>query len=301
MPEITLTLKQQPEIDLECDCISPNNFAGKSADDIASMTVYLGNREQTLGEYFDISGASGAGKPKKAAKGAKKPAKADTGEDAGAGDVTSVTITIEGDCAAIKRVGEKMTAGEIVINGNIGMHVGSMMAGGKITVHGNAGDFAGGEMAGGELIIEGNAGNHVGGVYRGNWVGMTDGSITVQGTVGVECMAWARSSKDKGKFPKLICGGAGRLLGLHNHGGTIVVNGPCDLDVGGDMARGNIVLNGSYVRILPGFKKDPAGDEVDGSSIELPTGDALSGTYAHYLGDYAVQKKAGGNLYVLLQ
>src|SRR5271157_1215874 len=296
MPEITLTLKQQPEMDLECDCISPNKFAGKGDQDIAALPVWLGNRQQALGDYFDVAGAGGS-KPK--AKGAKgdKAAKSEPSSDA-SGGAASVTITIEGDCAHIKRIGEKMTAGEIVVNGNAGMHVGAMMSGGKITIKGNAGDWPGAEMAGGELVIEGDAGNYVGAAYRGNWVGMTDGVITVQGTIGVEAMVWARSSKDKGKYPKLVCGGAGKLLGLHNHGGTIIVNGACDLNIGGDMARGNIVINGSIIRVLPGFKK---AEEVDGASIELPTGDSLTGTYTHYLGDYAVQKKAGGNLYVLQQ
>ncbi len=272
MVEVKLKVKAQPEFDLECDSITPDNFAGKDIKAIAALPVYLGNREQTIGDYYDVSGKVGK-------------------------SVEETKITIDGDCGRMKRIGEKMTEGEIVVNGDVGMHVGAMMTGGKITVKGNAGDWAGAEMAGGELVIEGNAGNTVGSAYRGAWIGMTNGTIIVKGKVGIEALAWARSSKGKNEFPKLICGGADKLLGLHNHGGTIICNGECDRDAGGDMARGIIVLNGPVTSLLPGFKKE---EEVSADKIEIPTGDKLSGQYAHYLGDWAVSKKPTGHLYVKL-
>jgi len=270
MVEVKLKVKAQPSMDLECDSITPDSFANKDAKDIAGLPVFLGNRQQTIADYFDVSGKGG-----KSAEATK--------------------ITIEGDCKQMKRIGEKMTDGEVVVNGNSGMHVGAMMTGGKLTVKGNAGDWAGAEMAGGELVIEGNAGNTVGSAYRGNWIGMINGTIIVKGTVGIEALAWARSSKAKEEFPKLICGGADKMLGLHNHGGTIICNGECDIRAGADMARGIIILNGPVKGILPGFKKE---DEVPGDKIEMPTGEKLNGKYAHYLGDYAVAKKPTGHLYV---
>ena len=42
---ITLTLQNPPEFYLETDCISPDNFAGKSIGDIGLMTVFHGNQE----------------------------------------------------------------------------------------------------------------------------------------------------------------------------------------------------------------------------------------------------------------
>ena len=270
MVEVKLKVKIQPEFDLECECISPDNFAAKDIKEIALLPVYLGNREQKLSDYYEITGKCGK-------------------------TAAATKITIDGDCRRMKRIGEKMSAGEIVINGNVGMHVGAMMKGGKITVKGNAGDWAGAEMAGGELVIEGNAGNTCGSAYRGNWVGMTNGTIIVKGRVGIEALAWARSSKAKNEFPKLICGGADKFLGLHNHGGIIICNGECDRNAGGDMARGIIILNGPVKSILPGFKKE---EEVPAEKIEIPTGDKLTGKYAHYLGDYAVSKKPAGHLYV---
>ncbi len=272
MVEVKLKVKAQPDFDLECDSITPDNFAGKDVKAIAALPVYLGNREQKIGDYYDVSGKVGK-------------------------NAEETRITIDGDCGRMKRIGEKMTDGEIVVNGNVGMHVGAMMTGGKVTVKGNAADWAGAEMAGGELVIEGNAGNTCGSAYRGAWIGMTNGTIIVKGKVGIEALAWARSSKGKGEFPKLICGGADKLLGLHNHGGTIICNGECDRDAGGDMARGTIILNGPVKSILPGFKKE---EEVSADKIEIPTGDKLSGKYARYSGDWAVSKKPTGNLYIKL-
>ena len=54
---------------------------------------------------------------------------------------------------------------------------------------------------------------------------MKNGIIKVKGSVGNESMLWAKSSKPANKWPTLHCGSAGALLGIHNHGGTIVVEG----------------------------------------------------------------------------
>src|SRR4030042_884424 len=80
MIEVKLKLKAQPTMDLECDSITPNSFADKDAKAIAALPVFLGNREQTLGDYFEVSGKGG-----KSAEATK--------------------IIIEGDCKARTRVG----------------------------------------------------------------------------------------------------------------------------------------------------------------------------------------------------
>ena len=81
-----------------------------------------------------------------------------------------------------------MTGGEIIIHGNVGMHVGNQMKGGKIVVNGDADDWAGAMLKGGELEITGNAGNYVGAANRGFWKGMENGIIRVKGKVGVEAL-----------------------------------------------------------------------------------------------------------------
>ena len=133
MGEIKLKLKKQPSVPLEADVITPDNFAGKTAAEIKKLGLFHGKDEVKLGDFFDVSG--------------KSTEKDDT------------KIIIDGNLSYVKRIGEKMSNGEIVINGNVGMHVGSQMKGGKITVNGNADDWAGAMLQGGELEINGDAGN----------------------------------------------------------------------------------------------------------------------------------------------
>jgi formylmethanofuran dehydrogenase subunit C len=186
-----------------------------------------------------------------------------------------------------------MSGGEIIINSNVGMHVGNQMQGGKITVNGSADDWAGAMLKGGELEISGNAGNYVGAAYRGFWVGMENGIIKVKGKVGVESMLWARSSKGANKWPILYCGSAGSFLGMHNHGGTIIVEGDCDRCAGADQSTGTIVIKGSISRKLPSYKKMGQVKE-----IALPNGEKINGAFIEYSGDHSIKKEASGRLYI---
>jgi len=259
MAEIKMKLKKKPELPLEADSISPDQFAGKTLDDIKELTIYFGNQELKLGDYFDVSGQSG--------------------------EKNDLKIIIDGDLSNVKRIGEGMTGGEIIINGNIGMHVGNNMAGGKILVKGNADDWAGAMMKGGELEITGDAGNYVGAAYRGFWQGMKNGTIKVKGKVGVECMLWANGSRVAKRFPTLICGSAGSFLGLHNHGATIIVDGNADRCAGADQEKGTILIKGKVSGLLPSYKKS---GEV--SEIELFNGEKIKGKFIEYTGDHSVKK-----------
>lgn len=267
MAEIKLNLKKEPEFPLEADVISPDSFSGKSIDEIKDLELFLGNKIVKLGDFFDVKGKSA--------------------------DAKDLKIIIEGDLSNVKRIGEKMSAGEIEINGDVGMHVGNRMTGGKLTVNGNAGDWAGAMLEGGELEINGDAGNYVGSAYRGFWKGMKDGVIKVSGKIGNEAMLWARNSKGANKWPMLYCGGAGAFLGIHNHGGTIIVEGDVDRCVGADQAWGIIVIKGNVSRKLPSYKKMGEINE-----IELPNGEKIEGKFIEYSGDHSVKKEANGRLYI---
>jgi len=269
MVEIKLTLKKNSIFPIEADTITPDNFSGKSIDEIKKLTVYYGNEKGAIGDFFDVSGKSG--------------------------DLNDLKIIIDGDLSNVKRIGERMTGGDIVINGNVGMHVGNQMEGGKILVNGNADDWAGAMLQGGELEITGDAGNYVGAAYRGYWKGMQNGIIKVKGKVGHESMLWARSSKGTNKFPKLVCSGAGSFLGIHNHGGTIIVNGDIDRCVGADQAWGTIVINGKISKKLPSYKKI---GEV--KELTLPDGEIIKGKYIEYSGDHSVKKETNGRLYIAI-
>ena len=259
MAEVKLKLKKNPEYPLEAEVITPDKFAGKSAAEIKKLVVYHGNEEKTLGDFFTVSGTGG--------------------------EINDTKITIEGDLSDVKRIGEKMSGGEIVINSNVGMHVGNHMSGGKILVNGNADDWAGAMLNGGELEITGDAGHYVGAAYRGYWKGMQNGTIKVKGKIGNEALSWVSGSKPGKRFPTLICGGAGSFLGIHSHGGTIIVEGNCDRCIGADQVRGTIVVKGKINRILPSYKRI---GEV--KEIELMNGEKIQGKFIEYSGDHSVEK-----------
>ena len=259
MAEIKLKLKKSLDFPLEAESITPDNFAGKSNDEIKKLVVYSGNEESTLGQFFTVSGKSG--------------------------EKDELKIIIDGDVSNVKRIGEKMTVGEIIINSDVGMHVGNEMSGGKITVNGNADDWAGAMLNGGELEINGDAGNYVGAAYRGYWKGMKNGIIKVKGKVGVESMLWADGSVPAKRFPTLICGSAGSFLGIHNHGGTVIVEGDVDRCAGADQVKGMIIVKGKAPKILPSFKKI---GEV--KEIELLNGEKITGKFVEYAGDHSVKK-----------
>ncbi|MFX0083519.1 MAG: formylmethanofuran dehydrogenase subunit C [Candidatus Hodarchaeota archaeon] len=259
MTEIKLKLKKDHEFPLEADVISPDQFAGKTLAEIKKLTVFHGNEEKILGDFFDISGKSG--------------------------EIADLKITLDGNLSNVKRIGEKMSAGEIFVNGDVGMHVGNQMTGGKITVNGNADDWAGAMLNGGELEITGNAGHYVGAAYRGFWKGMQNGIIKVHGKIGDEALTWVNGSKPGNRFPTLICGSAGSFLGIHGHGGTIIVEGDCNRCVGADQVRGTIVVKGKVSKVLPSYKKI---GEV--KEIELMNGDKITGKFIEYSGDHSVEK-----------
>ncbi len=266
---ITLKLKKEPELYLETDSITPDQFAGKSTKDIQDLTVFLANREMKLGDFFDVSGKSG-------------------------NNAEETSINIEGNCNLVQRIGEKMTNGDITIKGNCGMHLGNTMTGGKITVEGNAAEWCGSMMEGGEILVKGDAGNHCASAYRGNWIGMKGGKIKVLGRVGVESGSWMRNSKTNNLWPILECGSADYYLGVHNHGGTIICEGDAEGRIGADMARGQIVVKGKIKKkILSSFRK--VGDIKE---IKSPAG-VVKGQFIEYEGDCAVNaKKAQGRLYI---
>jgi formylmethanofuran dehydrogenase subunit C len=267
MAEIKLKLKKQLKFPLEADVISPDILAGKTVAEIKKLILFYGNESVKLGDFFDVTGKSTNPKDTK--------------------------IIIDGDVSNVKRIGEKMTDGEIIINGNVGMHVGNQMEGGKITVNGNADDWAGAMLKGGELEITGDAGNYTGAAYRGFWIGMENGSIKVGGKIGRESMLWARSSKGAEQYPILMCGAAGSFLGMHNHGGTIVVEGDVDRCAGADQIWGQIVIKGKVSKVLPSFKK--IGEITE---IELPNGEKITGKFIEYSGDHSVNKETKGRLYL---
>ncbi len=244
MQTVTIKPRNDIKISVEAENISPDKFAGKSEKDIQSLEAYLGNQKTTLGELFSI-------------------------KVEGTGAVADTKIVMEGNFSRVKRIGEGMTAGLIMIKGNVDMHLGAKMSGGRITLSGNADSWAGREMKGGELIIEGNARYYLGSGYRGETCGMRGGKITVMG----DALDFLGEHMCGGEI--IVKGNAGILPGLSNNGGKIVIGGSTSRP-GSEMAKGTIIINGPVAEMMPVYK-DEGIEAVDGVTYKKFTGDVIVG------------------------
>lgn len=213
---ITLTLKEQPNVPLEAEVLSPDVTAALGHDALRALPVFLGKRSCRLDDFFEVEGEA------------------------------SDQLEIRGDAARVKWIGRGMTRGRIQIIGNAGMHLGAYMKGGAIEVSGNASDWAGAEMSGGFIRIRGNAGGQVGAAYRGSPTGMKEGTILIDGAAGMEIgMRMKRGII-------AVAGPARDFAGLQMKGGTIFLLSGAEIRTGAWMARGTIVSL-SPLRLLPTF------------------------------------------------
>ncbi|MEA5037911.1 hypothetical protein SDC9_32436 [bioreactor metagenome] len=222
MNTVTITITKQPELFIEAECFSPDALAGKSADAISKLPIYIGKTTETVGDYFAVDGNAGA-------------------------TAAETKLVIKGDTSRVKYIGSKMTAGEVVINGNADMYVGNFMTGGKITAKGNIGHFAATSMSGGEIIVEGNAGNYLAASYRGDWRGMSGGKITVLGNVGSDCATFMTGGEI------VIGGNVDVHVMTHADGGKVIIKGNAKSRLGGQASRGEIYLFGTVDVMMPGY------------------------------------------------
>jgi formylmethanofuran dehydrogenase subunit C len=245
MQTVTLVPKEQFKISVEAETITPDNFAGKSADEIGEVVAYEGNTPRPLSELFDI----------------KVKGTADAADE--------VKIEINGNVNRVKRIGEGMTAGRIMINGDVDMRCGAKMKGGIITIKGNADSWVGQEMTGGEINVQGDAAYYVGAGYRGEACGMRGGKITVFGNAN----DFVGEHMCGGEI--VIKGNAGIMPGLSNKGGRIVIEGDTDMP-GSEMTKGTIIVKGNVRDMMPVFQREGI-EAVDGVEFTKYVGDVVVG------------------------
>jgi formylmethanofuran dehydrogenase subunit C len=245
MQTVTLVPKEQFKISVEAETITPDNFAGKSADEIGEVVAYEGNTPRPLSELFDI----------------KVKGSADAADE--------VKIEINGNVNRVKRIGEGMTAGRIMINGDVDMRCGAKMKGGIITIKGNADSWVGQEMTGGEINVQGDAAYYVGAGYRGEACGMRGGKITVFGNAN----DFVGEHMCGGEI--VIKGNAGIMPGLSNKGGRIVIEGDTDMP-GSEMTKGTIIVKGNVRDMMPVFQREGI-EAVDGVEFTKYVGDVVVG------------------------
>ena len=254
---IVLTPLKKFTYPVYAECINPDNFQGKTITEIANLSVYEGNKPKMLSDLFKIE---------------ETPAE-------------TPNITINGDVAEVRRVCMGMKNGEIVINGNVGMHLGEKMSGGKITVNGNAGQWAGSVMRKGLIEIHGDAGDYLASPYRGVSEGMKGGKIVVDGNVGSDSGAYLRGGLIK------IKGNAGPFLGFHMSDGTIHVEKSAGPRLGANMVGGKIVVGGLVQDMMPTFTIDNSKPKV-----KIDETESAQGPFYVFLGDLA--ENGTGKLFV---
>ena len=214
---LTLTLSERPPARVRAAGLAPDRLAGRSAAEVAALTVRCGRDTLPVGDLFDVSGTPGAGE-----------------------------LVLAGDLRRVDEIGAGMAAGRLVVDGPCGDHLGAVMTGGEIEGRGDAGAWAGAEMSGGVLRIAGNAGHRLGGAHPGARAGMTGGEIAVSGDAGEEAGAGMRRGL-------VVVGGAtGSGAGLRMLAGTVIALGGIGAEAGMGNKRGSLV-SGRALDPLPSY------------------------------------------------
>lgn len=259
MMPVKLTLKRSTEVPINGECISPDVFSGKSLDDISQLEMREGNRKIALSELFRLDDESGK-------------TQAET------------KIHLVGNLSKVRNIGAKMNAGEIRIDGDVGMHLGEKMKGGTILAKGHVGSWLGSQMNGGSIEVMKDAGNFVGAAPRGSTRGMRGGTITIHGNAGSEVGSNMRNGLIR------IAGNVDQFLGIRMKNGTIVVHGKTGSRPGAFMTGGKIVLLGPIESILPSFSINKVRKKVK------VLDDSVEGPFYVFEGD--LTEKGAGKLYI---
>lgn len=218
MSRVTLVLRSRPAVPLEAPCVRPGAFASLSASEIAQLPVWHGNEQACLGDWFDVGGGH------------------------------SDDVRVSGDgTGCVKRLGETMASGRLIIEGDTGMHTGAGMTGGCLRIEGDADDWVGGEMCGGVVDVRGRAGAHAGGAYAGSRCGMSGGVLVIHGAAG----AFLGDIMRRGLIA--VGGAAGEYAGAGMIAGSILVFGAVGRRAGAGVKRGSIIAYGD-VELLPTYR-----------------------------------------------
>jgi formylmethanofuran dehydrogenase subunit C len=212
--------RAKPKIPIEAETIIPQNFLRKN-----DVRVYEGNKERKLEDLFYITIEGPAVSP------------------------DQVEVILTGDTGVIKRVGEYMNAGRIIVEGDIGMHCGNFMSAGEIIIRGNADSWLGREMRGGVIRCEGNAAHYCAAGYRGEKRGMRGGTVEVLGNSGDFAAEYLCGGD------VLIHGNCGDLPGVEMRGGTLTIGGDCHRPCG-NMTGGTCRIFGAAHQFLPTFRRN---------------------------------------------
>ncbi len=217
MSSLTFSLRAPPAQRLDLSPLTPQNLAGKSAAELASIELQTTRVRVTAGDVFRIREGDPA------------------------------AIVFEGGSDRFDRVGMGLAAGSIRVEGDVGVEAGRLMSGGQLTVQGAAGPFTGSGMKGGTLTVEGHAGERLGGPLSGETVGMSGGVLHVRGDAG------ERAGDRLRRGFILIEGRAGAYAGSRMIAGTLAIGGEAGDLPGYLMGRGTILLGRGATLFSPTF------------------------------------------------
>ena len=256
-----IRLELQASLDqvIEIDGLLPDRTASLSQLEISSLSVLIGSRRASVGDFFKVRGER------------------------------SDHIAIEGDLKNVDGLGASCAGGELLIHGAAGHRVGAGMTGGRIDVRGDVGDDAGIGMQGGVLRVGGDAGDRLGAAAPGSAKGISGGEIVVNGSAGRDAAARARRGL------VVVGGTAGDDAGRAMIAGTLITFGRMGADPGRGSKRGSIVALGginvpasyvfacayqpTYIRLVLTYLQRQHGLTVEAR--------VLDGTYNRYCGDMA--------------
>ncbi|MFX0079837.1 MAG: formylmethanofuran dehydrogenase subunit C [Candidatus Hermodarchaeota archaeon] len=271
------TIDPSDKIPVNLGNVTPDSFAGKSLDKINKFKIWHGNRRITLNKVFEVTG-----------KTVKAPEK--------------MVIEIQGDIPYCRHLGEDMTAGKILVKGDVGMHLGARMKGGTIEVKGDADHWLGAEMSGGAIRVGGNVGDKAASAYLGSKYGMNGGSLHIKGNVGHELGMGMR----RGVI--VVDGDTKSFTGTQMLAGTIIVRGHLGDRAGAAMRyKGTIIALGKAESVMPTHLFNGEYSELlvlrllmDAIEAEIPTVTFTEkervGPYLRFTGDFG----AGGRGELLL-
>jgi len=223
---LTFTLRETPPERLDLSPLTPERLEGLSAREIGGIRLVRSRRALTVGDVFRVSGK----------------------------DANSVVL--EGGSRRFDGVGAGMTAGTLVVAGDVGAQAGRTMRGGRLLIEGSAGPHAGSGMRGGWLEILGDAGDHLGGPLAGELAGMNGGVVVVRGSAG----ACAGDRMRRGVAAVLR--GCGDYAGSRMIAGTLAVTGTVGRLPGYMMRRGSILLDRLPEEMSPSFVECGAPDST---------------------------------------
>jgi formylmethanofuran dehydrogenase subunit C len=206
MNALTFTLKYQPKQRVDMSPLIPANLVGKTAVEIAQITLQCGKAVISVDELFDLSGDD------------------------------TLNIVFNNSFDKLDFIGKELDGGSITVNGDAGAYLGMGMKAGEIKVNGDVGLYAACEMKKGTLEINGNVGDFLGGALPGNKMGMKGGAIVIKGNAG------ARVGDHMRRGLILIEGNVGDYCGSRMTAGTIAVMGNAGRYVGYAMRRGTLLL-----------------------------------------------------------